>query len=101
MNDWFVIVEETSGTGEGRQWRVTSVSPAGESEEQAQEIALRTAHEYQPEHPWSPRRRQILRTAVPGSFVIAVEGRTATFYFRVSTAQQIYDGPDTGQTVTR
>jgi hypothetical protein len=96
MNGWFVIIEESHGNGEGRQWRVTGVSPAGDSEETAQETALRTAREYQPEHPWSPRHRRIFRMPVPGSFVVEVEGRTATFHFRVSVGQQIYDGPDTG-----
>jgi hypothetical protein len=96
MNGWFVIIEESSGTGEGRQWRVTTITPAGETEEQAQEEALRTAREYQPEHPWSPRHRQIYRLATPGSFLVSVDGRTATFHFRVSVGQQIYDGPDTG-----
>lgn len=96
MSGWFVIVEEQSGNGEGRQWRVTHVAPAADTEEKAQELALRTAREYQPEHPWSPRRRQIYRLATPGSFLVAVEGRTATFHFRVSLGEQIHDAPETG-----
>ncbi|MDR7281049.1 hypothetical protein [Catenuloplanes atrovinosus] len=96
MSGWFIVIEEQSGNGEGRHWRVTNVAPAGDSEEAAQEVALKTAREYQPEHPWSPRRRQIYRMATPGEFLVAVEGRTATFHFRISVGQRVYDGPETG-----
>ena len=98
MSDWFVVIEEQTGNGEGRQWRVTHVAPAGDSAAAAEETALRTAREYQPEHPWLPRRRRVLRMAAPGSFLVTMEGRTATFHFRVSVGQQIYDEPETGLT---
>ncbi|MFI5589559.1 hypothetical protein ACIA5G_31240 [Amycolatopsis sp. NPDC051758] len=83
---WCVVVEEQRGTGDGRTWSLSETFSFPD-QEAAEAEALRLAREYQPAYPWSPKSRRVLRAA--GGYLVIVDGRTSTFHFRLTVAEEI------------
>ncbi|WP_158839909.1 hypothetical protein [Saccharothrix deserti] len=84
---WWVVVEENRGMGDGREWKLSHSQAVGDHEA-ARAEALRLAREYVPAYPWSVRSRQVLRLA-DGSYVVIANGRTSTFHFRVQVGELV------------
>jgi hypothetical protein len=83
--DWFVLVEETTGSGEGMRWTLSTIRSFHQYQE-AQQFARELARTYQPRHPASPRGRRTFRIG-EDAWVVYIEGLTRTFHFRVSVAE--------------
>lgn len=85
---WFVLVEETVGFGrDAYRWRLTKKSQRADRDE-ARTYAYSLAKEYQPEHPMSPRGREIYQIG-NDTWVVEVAGATTDFHFRVSVAARL------------
>jgi hypothetical protein len=83
---WFVLVEETTGSGDSMRWSLSTIRSFRHYRE-AQESARELARTYQPRHPASPRRRRTFRVG-EDCWVVHIEGMTRTFHFRVSVAEE-------------
>jgi hypothetical protein len=83
--DWYVLVEETTGTGrDAMRWELTTIRSFHRYED-AVPYARELARTYQPRHPASPRNRRTFRIG-QDCWVIYIEGLMRTFHFRVSVA---------------
>ena len=89
MSRWWVVLEETRGSGNQRVWSVSLSVLVGDRDAAAAE-ALRLAHEHVPAYPWSPTNRQVLRVGEDGYLVI-VDGKASRFHFRVTLAEAVGD----------
>lgn len=89
---WFVLLEETTGSGDGRVWSLTEVRPAS-SYDDAQRMAHELAATYQPRHPFSPRQRSVFQVG-DDTWMALVEGATRSFHIRVSVARWLGDVPN-------
>ena len=79
---WRVAIEYSNG-GESKPPTVvvigrTLYSTRGE----ALQAARRTASEYNPPDPWSPRAREVFRDG-PDGFLVLIQGATTTFHMSV------------------
>ncbi|TCO58612.1 hypothetical protein EV192_105683 [Actinocrispum wychmicini] len=83
--DWFVLTEETVGSGDQKRWSLTEIRSFF-SHGEALAFADDTARTYQPRHPSSPRNRRVFRVG-EDIWITYVEGAMQTFHFRVSVAR--------------
>jgi hypothetical protein len=88
---WFVLIEETTGSGDSRMWSLTEVQPAT-SYDDAQRMAHELATTYRPRHPMSPRQRSVFQVG-DDTWIALVEGATKSFHFRVSVSRWLGDVP--------
>jgi hypothetical protein len=88
---WFVLVEETTGSGDSRMWSLTEVRPAT-SYEDAQRQAHDLVFTFSPRHPFSPRQRSVFQIG-DDTWVALVEGATKSFHIRVSVSRWLGDVP--------
>jgi len=89
MSSWWVVLEETRGSGDRRAWTLSWSAPVGDRDSAAAE-ALRLAHEHVPAYPWSPTKRQVLRVGEDG-YLVVVDGKASRFHFRVTLAEAVGD----------
>lgn len=86
---WALVVETTQGIGQ-RKHTVARVLAQVEGSRKAALAELeRQARGYVPEHPGSPRRRRLLRTA--DGFLLVVEGSWQTFASRFTVGELLAD----------
>jgi hypothetical protein len=85
-SNWWVVIEEQGGMGDGRGWSVAEATPYPDRES-AEDDAYLLAKQHRPAHPLSPKGRTVLRVA--GGYLVLVKGKTDLFQFRVSLGEQI------------
>ncbi|WP_199442467.1 hypothetical protein [Umezawaea beigongshangensis] len=83
--EWWVLIDEVRGFGDGRERTLSHTERAG-SREAASALALDLAHRYVPAYPWALRSRQVFRVA-PDSYVVVAHGHTSTFDFQVRVGE--------------
>ncbi|MFF4159130.1 hypothetical protein [Streptomyces sp. NPDC001678] len=89
MTTWGLVVETTTGSAERKHWTAAVVAHVeGTREEALRELEAR-ARRHVPQHPFSPRRTRLLRTA--DGFAQVVDGAWDTFITRFSVAELLYD----------
>jgi hypothetical protein len=88
---WFVLVEQTAGTGQGQRWSLTEVRPSGDYDEAVQ-AGRDLAFSLQPRHPMNPRRRSVFQSG-DDCWTVLVEGATRSFHFRITVARWLGDAP--------
>jgi hypothetical protein len=85
VRGWYVLVEETIGSGESQRWSLTSIR-SFEGRDQALREAAMSAREFVPRHPSMERKRRIFRVG-DDTWVVYVEGAMRTYHFRVCVAR--------------
>lgn len=90
---WYVVIEENAGSGQGLRWNLMRNIPAA-SAEQADQLSREWARNYRPRHPASPKRRTIYRIGDTSWLVLLTGISGQTFPFRVSVAQWYGTYPD-------
>ncbi|MFF1686726.1 MULTISPECIES: hypothetical protein [unclassified Streptomyces] len=89
MATWGLIVEMTVGTGERKHVEASVLGHVEGSREQAlAELAERIGR-YTPEHPRSPKRSRIFRTA--DGFLLVIDGAWQSFSSRFTVAELVKD----------
>ncbi|WP_326777212.1 hypothetical protein [Streptomyces sp. NBC_01445] len=89
MATWGLIVEMTVGTGERKHMEASVLGHVEGSREQAlAELAERIGR-YTPEHPRSPKRSRIFRTA--DGFLLVIDGAWQSFSSRFTVAELVKD----------
>ena len=85
-SNWWVVIEEQGGMGDGRGWSVAEATPYPDRES-AEDDAYLLAKQHRPVRPLSPQGRTVLRVA--GGYLVLVKGKTDLYQFRVSLGEQI------------
>ncbi|MFL6141024.1 MAG: hypothetical protein ACJ72N_04000 [Labedaea sp.] len=88
---WFVLLEETVGTGDRRTWSLTEVRPSGGYDE-AVRAGRDLAFSFQPRHPMNPRQRSVFQSG-DDCWIVVVQGAIRSFHFRVTVARWLGDAP--------
>ncbi|MFE5028400.1 hypothetical protein ACFRAO_35165 [Streptomyces sp. NPDC056656] len=89
MATWGLIVEMTVGAGERKHVEASVLGHVEGSREQAlAELAERIGR-YTPEHPRSPKRSRIFRTA--DGFLLVIDGAWQSFSSRFTVAELVKD----------
>lgn len=83
---WFVLIEETTGSGQSQRWRLTRRWPFPDRATARRE-ADTAAAAYRPEHPKREQSRMVFQTG-DDVWTVWVEGAYTPFHFRVSVACQ-------------
>ncbi len=86
---WALVVETTQGIGQRKHTVARVLGHVEGSLEEALAELERQARGYVPEHPGSPRRRRLLRTA--DGFLLVVEGSWQTFASRFTVGELLAD----------
>ncbi|WP_431985539.1 hypothetical protein [Streptomyces griseoflavus] len=86
---WALVVETTQGIGQRKHTVARVLAQVEGSREEALAELERQARGYVPEHPGSPRRRRLLRTA--DGFLLVVEGSWQTFASRFTVGELLAD----------
>ncbi|MFV0136341.1 hypothetical protein ACLGIH_24570 [Streptomyces sp. HMX87] len=89
MTTWGLVVETTVGTRERKHQEAHVVAHVTGSRADALAELEQRARNYTPEHPWSPRRRRLLRT--DDGFLLVVDGSWQSFVTRFTVAELLYD----------
>lgn len=92
---WYVLIEEQVGYGNAIRWQLTQTTPARDRQH-ALEVAGQAAYNYRPANPYSEQQRSLFRTP-EGSWVVNVQGLTASFHFRTTVAEYINTFPSSYQ----
>src|SRR5882762_274776 len=85
VRDWYVLIEETIGAGEGQRWSLTKILEFDHRAD-ALKKAVDMAKDYQPRHPTMERRRKIFRVG-EDTWVVWLEGATRSYHLRISVAR--------------
>ncbi|MFI8792824.1 hypothetical protein [Streptomyces sp. NPDC055105] len=89
MATWGLIVEMTVGTGERKHMEASVLTHVEGSREEALAELGEWIGRYTPEHPRSPKRSRIFRTA--DGFLLVVDGAWQTFSSRFTVAELVKD----------
>ena len=90
---WYVVIEELVGMGQGARTGTSSHIPARTYEE-ADQLARHCARHHRPRHPANVRSRSLYRVG-DGSWLVVTKGLSGqSFQFRVSVAQWYGTYPD-------
>jgi hypothetical protein len=89
MATWGLIVEMTVGTGERKHMEASVLAHVEGSREEALAELGEWIGRYTPEHPRSPKRSRIFRTA--DGFLLVVDGAWQTFSSRFTVAELVRD----------
>ncbi|WP_406339201.1 hypothetical protein [Streptomyces sp. NBC_00649] len=89
MATWGVIVEMTVGTGERKHMEASVLAHVEGSREEALAELGEWIGRYTPEHPRSPKRTRIFRTA--DGFLLVIDGAWQTFSSRFTVAELVKD----------
>ncbi|QNP69793.1 hypothetical protein IAG44_10250 [Streptomyces roseirectus] len=86
---WGLVVESTSGSGDGKRWSASVLGEIEGTREQALcELELQ-ARAFSPTHPRMPRRTRLYRQ--DDGFLLLTDGQFETFLTRFSLAELIED----------
>jgi hypothetical protein len=95
MTTWGLVVETTTGAGEGKHSEARVVAHVTGTRAEALAELERRARGYSPEHPRSPRRRRLLREG--DGFLLVVDGAMQSFATRFTVAELLEDSaPEPG-----
>ncbi|MEV0302562.1 hypothetical protein [Streptomyces prasinus] len=86
---WALVVETTQGVGQRKHTVARVLGHVEGARAEALAELERQARGYVPEHPGSPRRRRLLRTA--DGFLLVVEGSWQTFASRFTVGELLAD----------
>ncbi|WP_406109006.1 hypothetical protein OG698_40085 [Streptomyces sp. NBC_01003] len=89
MATWGLIVEMTVGTGERKHMEASVLGHVEGSREQALAELAECIGRYTPEHPRSPKRSRIFRTA--DGFLLVIDGAWQSFSSRFTVAELVKD----------
>lgn len=89
MATWGLIVEMTVGTGERKHMEASVLAHVEGSREEALAELGEWIGRYTPEHPRSPKRSRIFRTA--DGFLLVIDGAWQTFSSRFTVAELVKD----------
>ncbi|MFD7205131.1 hypothetical protein [Streptomyces sp. NPDC059893] len=89
MATWGLIVEMTVGTGERKHMEASVLAHVEGSREEALAELGECIGRYTPEHPRSPKRTRIFRTA--DGFLLVIDGAWQTFSSRFTVAELVKD----------
>ncbi|MFF1400364.1 hypothetical protein ACFVZD_42190 [Streptomyces sp. NPDC058287] len=89
MATWGLIVEMTVGTGERKHIEASVLAHVEGSREEALAELGEWIGRYTPEHPRSPKRSRIFRTA--DGFLLVVDGAWQSFSSRFTVAELVKD----------
>ncbi|MET7662507.1 hypothetical protein ABZT45_48675 [Streptomyces sp. NPDC005356] len=89
MATWGLIVEMTVGTGERKHMEASVLAHVEGSREEALAELGEWIGRYTPEHPRSPKRSRIFRTA--DGFLLVVDGAWQSFSSRFTVAELVKD----------
>ncbi|WP_329436440.1 MULTISPECIES: hypothetical protein [unclassified Streptomyces] len=89
MATWGLIVEMTVGTGERKHMEASVLAHVEGSREEALAELGEWIGRYTPEHPRSPKRTRIFRTA--DGFLLVIDGAWQTFSSRFTVAELVKD----------
>ncbi|MFD5122968.1 hypothetical protein [Streptomyces sp. NPDC058385] len=89
MATWGLIVEMTVGTGERKHMEASVLAHVDGSREEALAELGEWIGRYTPEHPRSPKRTRVFRTA--DGFLLVVDGAWQTFSSRFTVAELVKD----------
>ncbi|MFD8777727.1 hypothetical protein OHU25_10595 [Streptomyces sp. NBC_00117] len=89
MATWGLIVEMTVGTGERKHMEASVLTHVEGSREEALAELGEWIGRYTPEHPRSPKRSRIFRTA--DGFLLVIDGAWQTFSSRFTVAELVKD----------
>ncbi|MEG3626355.1 hypothetical protein [Streptomyces poriticola] len=89
MTTWALVVETTVGFRDRKHVEANVVAHVEGSRAEALTELERRARSYQPEHPWSPDRRRLLRTG--DGFLLVVDGAMQSFATRFTAAELLHD----------
>jgi len=83
-----VLVEQNRGSSGDFCWSPVETGAVFRTREAARAEALGTCRRFDPKHPHLEQRRTVYRVS-PDEYVVAVEGMTAVFHFRVTVAEVV------------
>ncbi|WP_240653624.1 hypothetical protein [Streptomyces sp. AcE210] len=89
MATWGLIVEMTVGTGERKHIEASVLAHVEGSREEALAELGEWIGRYTPEHPRSPKRSRVFRTA--DGFLLVVDGAWQSFSSRFTVAELVKD----------
>ncbi|MFB8273151.1 MULTISPECIES: hypothetical protein [unclassified Streptomyces] len=89
MATWGLIVEMTVGTGERKHMEASVLAQVEGSREEALAELGEWIGRYTPEHPRSPKRSRVFRTA--DGFLLVVDGAWQSFSSRFTVAELVKD----------
>ncbi|MEV1025918.1 hypothetical protein [Streptomyces sp. NPDC050264] len=89
MPTWGLVVETTTGTGERKHVEAYVLAQLDATRDDALRELERRAHQYQPTHPMSPKRRRLFRTG--DGFLLVVDGAWQSFSTRFTLAELLHD----------
>ncbi|MFF1567974.1 hypothetical protein ACFVY1_31415 [Streptomyces sp. NPDC058293] len=89
MATWGLIVEMTVGTGERKHMEASVLAHVEGSREEALAELGEWIGRYTPEHPRSPKRSRVFRTA--DGFLLVIDGAWQTFSSRFTVAELVKD----------
>ncbi|MGW6144248.1 hypothetical protein [Streptomyces sp. NPDC055140] len=89
MATWGLIVEMTVGTGERKHMEASVLAHVEGSREEALAELGAWIGRYTPEHPRSPKRSRVFRTA--DGFLLVVDGAWQSFSSRFTVAELVAD----------
>ncbi|WP_335935231.1 hypothetical protein [Streptomyces sp. PTD5-9] len=89
MTTWGLVMEMTRGGGERKHTEAYVVAHVDGTREEALLELERRARDHTPEHPWSQKRRRLLRTG--DGFLLVVDGAWQSFSTRFTVAELLED----------
>jgi len=89
MTTWTLVIETTTGAAERKHTEAYVVAHVEGTREDALLELERRAREYTPEHPWTQKRRRLLR--IGDGFLLIIDGAWRSFSTRFSVAELLED----------
>ena len=83
----YLLVEQSTSRGDGREWRMTHYPCKAASRAGARLEIEKLAHEFEPQHPMVPQSRTVFRVT-PDQYVVEVAGLTSSFHFRITVVEE-------------